>query len=100
MADLTLIYDERIYSVEALQKASYRLMSVFIVDLSFDNGQIKCILKPTQEFSADGLSHHIDEFKKEVLDQHLRLKIKAETEDVRNLILGIAFSKTGFQSVE
>jgi His-Xaa-Ser system protein HxsD len=37
----------------------------------------------------------VESFKKEVLDQDLRLKLKAETEPIRNLILAHAFSKTG-----
>jgi len=34
------------------------------------------------------------EFRNETLDQDLRLKIAAETEGYRNLILSLAFSKT------
>ena len=37
----------------------------------------------------------IENLKKEVLDQELRHKLKAETEPVRNLIFAHAFSKTG-----
>ncbi len=36
----------------------------------------------------------LENFKKEVLDQDLREKIAKETEEVRNLILAHAFSKT------
>ncbi|HSH73136.1 MAG TPA: His-Xaa-Ser system protein HxsD [Methylophilaceae bacterium] len=97
MSVTTLTFDERIYPVDALQKAAYRFMNLFVVDFSIDKNLIICSLKPTQNSSQEGMDYHIDEFKKEVLDQVLRLKIKAETEDVRNLILGIAFSKSGFQ---
>jgi len=58
----------------------------FILDLSFDkDGTLE-----NQNILAD--------FKKEILDQNLRLKIKRETEPMRNLILGYVFSKTGLQS--
>jgi His-Xaa-Ser system protein HxsD len=36
-------------------------------------------------------------FKRELLDQQLRLQIKKETEPARNLILAYAFSRTGLQ---
>jgi len=39
----------------------------------------------------------INAFKRELLDQQLRLSIKKETEPQRNLILAYAFSKTGLQ---
>ena len=39
----------------------------------------------------------INEFKRELLDQQLRISIKKETEPQRNLILAYAFSKTGLQ---
>ena len=50
--------------------------------------------------SAEGNEHYVDEFKKEVLDQHLRIKVKNETEAVRNLVLGIAFSNSGLLANE
>jgi len=97
---VTLIFDERIYSVEAIQKATYRYMNLFTPDLSLANGQIHCLLNPSKELSLETFENHIDDFKKEVLDQHLRLKIRAETESVRNLIIGIAFSNTSLHSDE
>ncbi len=100
MSGITLIYDERAYSVVAIQKAAYRLLNHIIVDISFLESQIICLLQPTPKTSVEGFDHYVIEFKKEILDQQLRLKIKAETEDLRNLILGIAFSKTGFQASE
>ena len=36
-------------------------------------------------------------FRREVLDQNLRLAIEAETEPLRTAILGLAFSRTGLQ---
>ena len=50
--------------------------------------------------SDDSFAKLIDDFKKEVLDQDLREKLKVETEPVRNLILAHAFSKTGIISHE
>ena len=98
--DVVLVFDERLFSVEAVQKAAYRFIHLFAMDMSLVNGSITCTLTPSQEHSPEGLQHYIDEFKKEVLDQHLRIKIKAETEDVRNLVLGIAFSNSGLLASE
>lgn len=95
-----LTFDERVYSIEAIQKAAYRFIHLFVIDMSLSEGSILCILTATQKHSPDGLEHSINEFKKEVLDQHLRLKIKAETESVRNLVLGIAFSNSGLLASE
>lgn len=95
-----LIFDERVYSIDAIQKAAYRYIHLFALDISLSEGNIVCVLTPTQEHSSEGLQHLLNEFKKEVLDQHLRLKIKAETEAVRNLILGIAFSNSGLLANE
>lgn len=97
---VALVFDERLFSVEAVQKAAYRFIHLFTVDMSLDNGKISCTLTPSQAHSPEGMEHYISEFKKEVLDQHLRIKIKTETEDVRNLILGIAFSNSGLPSSE
>lgn len=97
---VTLEFDERIYSVEAIQKAAYRYINLFSAGLTLEDGIVKCVLQPSQEFSPEGLEHHLDEFKKELLDQQLRIKIKTETEAVRNLILGVAFSRAGLPSSE
>jgi len=50
--------------------------------------------------TPEAFNAKVHDFKKEVLDQHLREKIKAETDDIRNLILSVAFSSTGLQKVE
>ena len=92
---VALVFDERLFSIEAVQKAAYKFVHLYSVDMSLSNGNINCALTPSQELSPEGMEHYVSEFKKEVLDQHVRIKIKAETEAVRNLILGIAFSNSG-----
>lgn len=92
---VALSFDERVYSIEAIQKAAYRFINVFVIDISIHENNIVCLVTPSQEPSAEGMQYSINEFKKEVLDQHLRFKIKSETEAVRNLVLGIAFSNSG-----
>jgi len=95
-----LTFDEQIYSIDAMQKAAYRFIHLYAVDFAHKDSKIECIFTPTQEISAEGNEHYLNEFKKEVLDQHLRIKIKNETEEVRNLILGIAFSNSGLLADE
>lgn len=100
MPPSSLTYDERFYFVEAIQKAAYRSLNSLSVDISICDGMVTCALNPNIGLSEAAFLYAVQEFKKDVLDQHLRLKLKAETEPIRNLILGIAFSNTGFQRGE
>ena len=97
---MQITFDEKLYNVEAIQKAAYRSLNVFTVDITITDGKINCLLKPNISASESGFAHGVEEFKKDVLDQQLRIKLKAETEPIRNLILGIAFSNTGLQGGE
>ena len=97
---MQITFDEKSYNVEAIQKAAYRSLNIFTVDISITDGKINCLLQPNIGTSAAGFAHGVEEFKKDVLDQQLRIKLKAETEPIRNLILGIAFSNTGLQGGE
>ena len=97
---MQITFDEKLYDVEAIQKAAYRSLNVFTVDITITDGKINCLLKPNISASEAGFAHGVEEFKKDVLDQQLRIKLKAETEPIRNLILGIAFSNTGLQGGE
>ena len=45
--------------------------------------------------SEDEADRVVADFRNEVLDQVLRARIRTETEEVRNLILSLAFSRTG-----
>ena len=95
-----LKFDERAYSVEAVQKAAYRHMNALLVGISLCDGHFQCSIEPTSGTPRDAFALALEDFQKEVLDQQLRVRIKAETESVRNLILGIAFSRTGLQGGE
>ena len=99
-SSLLLEYDEQFYTVDAIQKAAYRSMNSLTADISTSNGKINCLLNPNIKVSAEGFDFAVQEFKKEVLDQQLRIKLKAETEPIRNLILGLVFSNSGLQGDE
>jgi len=89
--------DNSIYSIEAVEKAAYRFIDRISVLTSQEDGNF--LLDIT--FNTENLTviqSILDDFKKELLDQNLRLKIKSETEATRTLILSFVFSKTGLQS--
>ena len=88
--------DAAVYSLEAVQKAAYRFIDRLTVLISQDQGTVVCevdLVKGIQTPMDDVLAN----FKRELLDQQLRLQIKQETEPARNLILAYAFSRTGLQ---
>lgn len=92
-----LVLDETVYSLEAVQKAAYRFIDRLTILISKEAGQIVCDIDPVASQTLD-LQTVIDDLKRELLDQQLRAQIKAETEPVRNLILALAFSRSGLQS--
>lgn len=91
-----LALDSSVYSLEAVQKAAYRFIDRLTILISQIDGQILCDIDPVANL-ARPLDEVLADFKRELLDQQLRSQIKAETEPVRNLILALAFSRSGLQ---
>lgn len=91
-----LALDKAVYSLEAVQKASYRFIDRLIVLISQDDMHIICDIEPVVGLSTPYVEV-IGSFKQELLDQQLRRQIKEQTESVRNLILSLAFSRSGLQ---
>jgi len=89
-----LEFSSQAYSIEAAQKAAYRGLDKFTVHISTHEGSLVCELSLNLGVSEEQLPLLVQEFKKDILDESLREKIGAATSDVRNLILGIAFSRT------
>ena len=96
----TLLFDAKLYEAEAIQKAAYRFIDRLAVSIELVNSQLICELRFDKPLSKDQVDRLVQDFNKEVLDQQLRVRIKKETEQERNLILSLAFSRTGFQSLE
>ena len=96
MGEEQLCFDRSVYSLEAVQKTAYRFIDRLAVLISQDESSIRCDITINEKLRGES-SALIADFQKEVLDQQLRLKIKAETEQTRNLILSLAFSKSGLQ---
>jgi len=91
-----LALDRSVYSLEAVQKASYRFIDRLTILISQTDTQIFCEIAPVVNLSKP-FEEILADFKRELLDQQLRSQIKAETEPVRNLILALAFSRSGLQ---
>jgi His-Xaa-Ser system protein HxsD len=88
-------FDDVIHTIVAVKKAAYKFINLFSADISKDGSIIKCTLYFESDKSAEFIQKIVADFRKEVLDQDLRESLKLETENVRNLILAHAFSKTG-----
>lgn len=92
---MLLEFDQKAYSLEAIQKTSYRFIDILTVQISTNPNSIICDISMNDGSEVD-LST-VNSFKRELLDQQLRVQIRKETEPQRNLILAYAFSKTGLQ---
>lgn len=95
MTVVEIVFDGKVYSLEAVKKAAYRNINNFSANISLNGSEILCGLSFKNKVGEQAVSNAIDNFKKDVLDQDLRESIKEETEGIRNLILAHAFSKTG-----
>src|SRR5262245_18094861 len=96
----TVEFDSRILSLTAIKKAAYKYLNAFVCDISMQEHAMRCVLGFSTSMSEEAYTQMVDDFKKEVLDQDLRERLKAETDSVRNLILAHAFSRTGIVNDE
>src|SRR4051794_21498015 len=85
---------EASYDVEAIKRAAYRYSDRISVEIAETADNQVCTLRALKRDAELDLEALVGEFRNEVLDQDLRIKIAAETADYRNLILSLAFSKT------
>ena len=92
MAVEKVVFNSKVFGLEAVKKAAYRFIDRFSIDIILADGLIECHLNFAD--AEKSVSFWVDEFKKEVLDQDLRQQVKAESEPVRNLILAHAFSQS------
>lgn len=92
---IVVTFDDRVFSLMAIKKAAYAYLRTFSAEVTVQDHQISCQLVFTPAVDETVRVRIVEDFKKEVLDQDLRERLKAETEAVRNVILAHAFSKTG-----
>ncbi|MCA9130740.1 MAG: hypothetical protein KDB22_26825 [Planctomycetales bacterium] len=90
--DLRLEFDESIHNVDAIKRAAYAMMKRAVCNIRMVDGVLVCELTAASDEPLEGLAR---DFRREVLDQDLRLSIEAQTEPLRNLVLGLAFSRVG-----
>jgi His-Xaa-Ser system protein HxsD len=98
MTERVLSFDRAGYTVDAIQRAAYRFTDrlsseINTTDVSIDVRVI--LLEEGSEVDAV-----VADFRNEALDQVLRERIRAETADVRNLVLALAFSRTGLADAD
>lgn len=89
-----LFFDKTCHSYDDVQRAAYKFIDRCSVVVSTVDGRIVCDVE-LDEKCSQSIGFISQQIRKEVLDQTLRTRIKSETEDVRNLILAHAFSRTG-----
>ena len=91
---LDLELDKNIYSLIVIQKAIYKFSDRISCEINKKDNKLYCL----KFYLLDKVIWKVDDLKKSFLnelnDQSLRVKIKNETEAVRNVILAHAFSKT------
>lgn len=92
---IDVTFDTAVFSLDAVKTACYKFLDRFTPEIELCDAKIVCHLAFADKSSDAVVSASVDNLKKEVLDQDLRLKLKIETEPIRNLILAHAFSKTG-----
>jgi His-Xaa-Ser system protein HxsD len=98
MTEHRLSFDNAGHSIDAVQRAAYRLSDRLSCEVSEGDGVIDVVLHiADNEDNPDGI---LADFRNEVLDQVLRERIRDETAEVRNLVLAAAFSKTGLADAD
>jgi len=94
----TIKLESQVFDLDTIKRAAYRLPSNISIDIRVPNEPtIECHLVATSPLGEDEWLATIARFRRELLDQDLRRTISKETEVLRNVILGLAFSKTGLQ---
>jgi His-Xaa-Ser system protein HxsD len=90
-------FDVRVHSLDSVKRAAYAFTDRFSFDIRADDDEIACIVTPLSGQESDP-NAFIRRFRNAVLDQDLRESVANQTENVRNVILAHAFSKTGLQN--
>lgn len=98
MSTQKIAFDRTANSVDAVQRAAYRFTDRVTCDVIVGDAVVEVVVSPLEE-DAD-MTALVGELRNEVLDQVLRERIRAETADVRNLVLALAFSRTGLAQTD
>jgi His-Xaa-Ser system protein HxsD len=93
-------FSQRVYGLDIIKKAAYRLLDRFAADFRIEGDEIVCVLTFPSSTSAEAIATAVTDFQKEVLDQDLRQVVAAETSALRNAILALAFAPSKLQDRE
>jgi His-Xaa-Ser system protein HxsD len=98
MNGCSITFQQAVYGLDAVKRAAYRFADRCHVEIELSAEGIVCQLAPRSMQTDAQIELLKSDFASEVLDQDLRISIAKETEPYRNLILSLAFSKTGLPS--
>lgn len=91
----SIVLDLAIYSLEAIKKTCYQFSSELAATINkLDDGKVKVDFLFDDSVNDQMRQELVRQFHNYLLDQDLREIVFKETEEVRNLILAHAFSKT------
>jgi His-Xaa-Ser system protein HxsD len=93
MSEHKLTFDRAGHTLDAVQRGAYRFSDRLSCDISEGAEAIEVIVHIDDP--AVNAAATLADLRNEVLDQVLRERIRAETGDVRSLVLALAFSRTG-----
>lgn len=93
--ELVIEFSATVVSIEAVKRAAYAMMDRASVVFDVTAETIVCRIQPVMKNADPNLLDR--DFRREALDQDLRMTIEARTDSVRSAILGLAFSRTGLQ---
>lgn len=95
LSEIRINLPSAVFTVEAAKRAAYSFMKRATVDFQEGNDGLSIVISPLEP-GGDVASLERD-FRRELLDQDLRIGLEARTEPIRTAILGLAFSRTGLQ---
>ena len=91
-------YSRSVYSADSIKSALYKFNAFVSAKIDVNQDDYVCVFAALKnDFNWENFCN---EFDQELIDQELREKLAHSASDYRNVILGLAFSKTGFQSNE
>src|SRR3954447_2980574 len=90
--DAVLVLDAIAHPADIVQRAAYRFSDILTVEVLRDADVLTC-----KVFARDParLGSAVHDLRAEIVDQVLRARIREETQNVRNVVLAVAFSRTG-----
>ncbi|MFD3158751.1 His-Xaa-Ser system protein HxsD (plasmid) [Haloimpatiens sp. FM7330] len=92
---IILQFNENIYSLKAIMKASYIYIDNFYIYFDYESKNIiKAIFKSKKNITRENLEKYVGEFMNELLYQNIRIQISKDTCDLRKIILSRALYGT------